>query len=340
MEHRARPHPVPHPSRPRLTWTPALGPPPLPAQTTTLPGPPAPATPLASRPLVAHPPGPPDSAPPPSPPDSAPPSSGARPPSRVRPTGPPTRPAQHGAAAAAGARLARPAARRPHTFVIGSPVRAARARGHPPWSRPADEAPPLHFSWLAAGPIAVRGRPARDRGRLWNGRSAPGDRRGVRPRTAPGEQAELAAAPPGRAPGALRPAVDPEGGVPRGPGHRPSAHRRTDYLGSDLSRRPARWAVLDLPAGPEHAAAIAVPGRPPGPHHRPGGAARRTPRTWRRRPVRRRRAVRRRRPVRGTTPRTAKRPRTAETPGARNPGRRDHPKPTQVPESTITRSSR
>lgn len=42
-----------------------------------------------------------------------------------------------------------------------------------------------------------------------------------------------------------------------------SRHPRTDYLGSDLRRRPARWAVLDLPAGPEHAAAIAVPGDRP-----------------------------------------------------------------------------
>ncbi|MFD3572206.1 4'-phosphopantetheinyl transferase superfamily protein [Streptomyces sp. NPDC058667] len=42
-----------------------------------------------------------------------------------------------------------------------------------------------------------------------------------------------------------------------------SRHPRIDYLGSDLRRRPARWAVLDLPAGPGHAAAIAVPGDRP-----------------------------------------------------------------------------
>ncbi|MFJ4825604.1 4'-phosphopantetheinyl transferase family protein [Streptomyces bacillaris] len=57
-----------------------------------------------------------------------------------------------------------------------------------------------------------------------------------------------------------------------------SRHPRIDYLGADLRRRPARWAVLDLPAGPEHTAAVAVDGARPDrvtvrwlPAHRPGG---------------------------------------------------------------------
>ncbi|RST22901.1 4'-phosphopantetheinyl transferase superfamily protein [Streptomyces sp. WAC04770] len=56
-----------------------------------------------------------------------------------------------------------------------------------------------------------------------------------------------------------------------------SRHPRIDYLGADLRRRPARWAVLDLPAGPEHTAAVAVDGARPDrvtvrwlPAHRPG----------------------------------------------------------------------
>ncbi|MFW3473310.1 4'-phosphopantetheinyl transferase family protein [Streptomyces microflavus] len=120
--------------------------------------------------------------------------------------------------------------------------------------------PPLHFSLAhSRGLIAVAVAPrviGVDVERLPSPETVEACARALHP----GEQAELAAAPPGERRAHFGRLWTRKEAYLKALGTGLSRHPRTDYLGSDLSRRPARWAVLDLPAGPEHAAAIAVPG--------------------------------------------------------------------------------
>lgn len=123
--------------------------------------------------------------------------------------------------------------------------------------------PPLHFSLAhSRGLIAVAVAPrviGVDVERLPSPETVEACARALHP----GEQAELAAAPPGERRAHFGRLWTRKEAYLKALGTGLSRHPRTDYLGSDLSRRPARWAVLDLPAGPEHAAAIAVPGDRP-----------------------------------------------------------------------------
>lgn len=136
-----------------------------------------------------------------------------------------------------------------------------------PHGRPAviqaDGGPPLHFSLAhSRGLIAVAVAPrviGVDVERLPSPETVEACARALHP----GEQAELAAAPPGERRAHFGRLWTRKEAYLKALGTGLSRHPRTDYLGSDLSRRPARWAVLDLPAGPEHAAAIAVPGDRP-----------------------------------------------------------------------------
>ncbi|MFJ9641013.1 4'-phosphopantetheinyl transferase family protein [Streptomyces sp. NPDC101178] len=136
-----------------------------------------------------------------------------------------------------------------------------------PHGRPAvvqaEGAPPLHFSLahsrglvavaIAARPVGV------DVERLPSPETVGACARALHP----GEQAELAAAAPDERRAHFGRLWTRKEAYLKALGTGLSRHPRTDYLGSDLRRRPARWAVLDLPAGPEHAAAIAVPGDRP-----------------------------------------------------------------------------
>lgn len=136
-----------------------------------------------------------------------------------------------------------------------------------PHGRPAviqaDGGPPLHFSLAhSRGLIAVAVAPrviGVDVERLPSPETVEACARALHP----GEQAELAAAPPGERRAHFGRLWTRKEAYLKALGTGLSRHPRTDYLGSDLSRRPARWAVLDVPAGPEHAAAIAVPGDRP-----------------------------------------------------------------------------
>ncbi|MFB7432507.1 4'-phosphopantetheinyl transferase family protein [Streptomyces microflavus] len=123
--------------------------------------------------------------------------------------------------------------------------------------------PPLHFSLAhSRGLIAVAVAPrviGVDVERLPSPETVEACARALHP----GEQAELAAAPPGERRAHFGRLWTRKEAYLKALGTGLSRHPRTDYLGSDLRRRPARWAVLDLPAGPEHAAAIAVPGDRP-----------------------------------------------------------------------------
>jgi len=123
--------------------------------------------------------------------------------------------------------------------------------------------PPLHFSLAhSRGLIAVAVAPrviGVDVERLPSPETVEACARALHP----GEQAELAAAPQGERRAHFGRLWTRKEAYLKALGTGLSRHPRTDYLGSDLRRRPARWAVLDLPAGPEHAAAIAVPGDRP-----------------------------------------------------------------------------
>jgi 4'-phosphopantetheinyl transferase len=134
-----------------------------------------------------------------------------------------------------------------------------------PHGRPAvvHTGPPLHFSLAhSRGLIAVAVAPrviGVDVERLPSPETIEACTRALHP----GEQAELEAAPPGERRAHFGRLWTRKEAYLKALGTGLSRHPRTDYLGSDLRRRPARWAVLDLPAGPEHAAAIAVPGDRP-----------------------------------------------------------------------------
>ncbi|NUV84475.1 4'-phosphopantetheinyl transferase superfamily protein [Streptomyces sp. CAI-155] len=150
-----------------------------------------------------------------------------------------------------------------------------------PHGRPAvvqtDDAPTLHFSLAhSRGLIAVAVAPrviGVDVERLPSTGTVEACARALHTR----ERAELAAVPPEERQAYFGRLWTRKEAYLKALGTGLSRHPRIDYLGADLRRRPARWAVLDLPAGPEHTAAVAVDGARPDrvtvrwlPAHRPG----------------------------------------------------------------------
>ncbi|NUV89929.1 4'-phosphopantetheinyl transferase superfamily protein [Streptomyces sp. KAI-26] len=150
-----------------------------------------------------------------------------------------------------------------------------------PHGRPAvvqtDDAPTLHFSLAhSRGLIAVAVAPrviGVDVERLPSTGTVEACARALHTR----ERAELAAVPPEERQAYFGRLWTRKEAYLKALGTGLSRHPRIDYLGADLRRRPARWAVLDLPAGPEHTAAVAVDGVRPDrvtvrwlPAHRPG----------------------------------------------------------------------
>ncbi|MEW2067053.1 4'-phosphopantetheinyl transferase superfamily protein [Streptomyces sp. NPDC007346] len=149
------------------------------------------------------------------------------------------------------------------TFVREPCPGCAGPHGRPAVVQAQAGGPPLHFSLAhSRGLIAVVVAPrviGVDVERLPSAQTVEACARALHP----GEQAELEAAPPGERRAHFGRLWTRKEAYLKALGTGLSRHPRTDYLGSDLRRRPARWAVLDLPAGPEHAAAIAVPGDRP-----------------------------------------------------------------------------
>ncbi|GGU94539.1 4'-phosphopantetheinyl transferase [Streptomyces cavourensis] len=136
-----------------------------------------------------------------------------------------------------------------------------------PHGRPAvvqtDDAPTLHFSLAhSRGLIAVAVAPrviGVDVERLPSTGTVEACARALHTR----ERAELAAVPPEERQAYFGRLWTRKEAYLKALGTGLSRHPRIDYLGADLRRRPARWAVLDLPAGPEHTAAVAVDGARP-----------------------------------------------------------------------------
>ncbi|MYT96403.1 MULTISPECIES: 4'-phosphopantetheinyl transferase superfamily protein [unclassified Streptomyces] len=150
-----------------------------------------------------------------------------------------------------------------------------------PHGRPAvvqtDDAPALHFSLAhSRGLVAVAVAPrviGVDVERLPSTGTVEACARALHTR----ERAELAAVPPEERQAYFGRLWTRKEAYLKALGTGLSRHPRIDYLGADLRRRPARWTVLDLPAGPEHTAAVAVDGARPDrvtvrwlPVHRPG----------------------------------------------------------------------